>query len=174
MTNRDRNLIRRDTYSDDSHYGHVRHCTDLSLSQDIIYGSISLILYNEDYWNDTIRYWLCGIDYYYTLNADNSQDEDDDTEDSNDQQISINISIPLDAFMPSTYVTYNMNSAKDGDTTHTVGLTEQRWQRKISHRAFKQLTPLKIRPEVIIPSPMVSISPLTYGAFRAHRRRPRR
>ncbi|MDI8107079.1 fimbria/pilus outer membrane usher protein, partial [Salmonella enterica subsp. enterica serovar Anatum] len=42
-------------------------------------------------------------------------------QDSNDQQISINISIPLDAFMPSTYATYNMNSAKDGDTTHTVG-----------------------------------------------------
>ncbi|KJT00525.1 putative fimbrial outer membrane usher protein SthC, partial [Salmonella enterica subsp. enterica serovar Heidelberg str. RI-11-013193] len=123
-----------DTYSDNSHYDHVRNRTDLSLSQDIIYGSISLTLYNEDYWNDThttslgIGYnntWhnvSYGINYSYTLNADNSQDEDDDTEDSNDQQISINISIPLDAFMPSTYATYNMNSAKDGDTTHTVGL----------------------------------------------------
>ncbi|ELX2248478.1 fimbria/pilus outer membrane usher protein, partial [Yersinia enterocolitica] len=101
-----------------------RNRTDLSLSQDIIYGSISLTLYNEDYWNDThttslgIGYnntWhnvSYGINYSYTLNADNSQDEDDDTEDSNDQQISINISIPLDAFMPSTYATYNMNSAK--------------------------------------------------------------
>lgn len=123
-----------DTYSDNSHYDHVRNRTDLSLSQDIIYGSISLTLYNEDYWNDThttslgIGYnntWhnvSYGINYSYTLNADNSQDEDDDTEDSNDQQISINISIPLDAFMPSTYATYNMNSAKDDDTTHTVGL----------------------------------------------------
>ncbi|MCD3069573.1 fimbria/pilus outer membrane usher protein, partial [Salmonella enterica subsp. enterica serovar Enteritidis] len=42
-----------DTYSDNSHYDHVRNRTDLSLSQDIIYGSISLTLYNEDYWNDT-------------------------------------------------------------------------------------------------------------------------
>ncbi len=82
-----------DTYSDNSHYDHVRNRTDLSLSPRRIYGSISLTLYNEeDYWNDThttslgigystwhnvkaMAYWL-----FLLTNADNSRDEDDDTE----------------------------------------------------------------------------------------------
>ncbi len=63
-----------------------------------------------------------GINYSYTLNADNFRMKTTIRKTVMHQQISINISIPLDAFMPSTYATYNMNSAKDGDTTHTVGL----------------------------------------------------
>ncbi|MDI4740292.1 hypothetical protein MJN54_33950, partial [Salmonella enterica subsp. enterica serovar Kentucky] len=40
-------------------------------------------------YNNTWHNVSYGINYSYTLNADNSQDEDDDTEDSNDQQISM-------------------------------------------------------------------------------------
>ncbi|VDZ81048.1 outer membrane usher protein [Salmonella bongori] len=54
-----------DTYNDNNHDDHVKNRTDLSLSQDIIYGSISVSLYNEDYWNDTHTTSL-GIGYNNT------------------------------------------------------------------------------------------------------------
>lgn len=127
-----------DSYDDDDDYQpeHEKDRTDVSVSQDIGYGSISLSLYNEAYWNDKHTTSLSvgynnsyndisyGINYSYTMNADHSQDDndDEDQDDANDQQLAVNISIPLDKFLPSTFATYNMNAAKEGGTTHTAGL----------------------------------------------------
>ena len=119
---------------DDDNQQHEKDRTDVSVSQDIGYGAVSLSLYNEAYWNDKHTTSLSigynnsynnisyGINYSYTINADHSQDDDADQENSNDRQLALNISIPLDKFLPSTYATYNMNAAKEGGTTHTVGL----------------------------------------------------
>ncbi|WP_162866049.1 fimbria/pilus outer membrane usher protein, partial [Klebsiella pneumoniae] len=39
-----------------------------------------------------------------------------------DQQIALNVSVPLEKFLPRTWANYSMNHSKNNGTTHNVGL----------------------------------------------------
>jgi outer membrane usher protein len=114
------------------HTGRRRNRTELSLSQDVIYGAVSASYINENYWDrsrmssvslgynnnwESISY---GFSYTYSLNA--SDDNTGGTSD-NDQQFSFNVSIPLEKFLPSASVSYNMSSSKNGPSTYNVGVS---------------------------------------------------
>ena len=107
--------------------------TELSVSQDIVYGSLAVSVINESYWNnrkmtsaslsynnswDSVTY---GLNYTYNINSDDTDSHSGHQE--NDQQFTFNITVPLDKFLPSSSVTYSMNSSKSGPTTHNVGVS---------------------------------------------------
>jgi outer membrane usher protein len=95
-------------------------------------GSLSLSLIKEDYWNDardmrsiTAGYnnsWN-GISYSvnYSYNRNTTSDDYEKVYQS-DQILSLNISVPLDKWMPNTWASYSANSQKSGGTTHSLGL----------------------------------------------------
>lgn len=106
--------------------------TEFSVSQDIVYGSLSANLVNESYWNNKkessigLSYnnsWngiSYGFNYSYNINSESSEGEPEGNE--NDQQFSFNISVPLDKFLPSATATYGMNSSNTGPATHNIGV----------------------------------------------------
>lgn len=130
------------TYDDDNHVGHSKNRTEITISQDIVYGSIAASYINEHYWDKSkmssvsVSYnnsWhgiTYGFSYTYSLNnddyntsndGDNSDDDDDNNHD--DRQFSFNVSIPFDKFLPGSFVNYSLNSAQHGATTHNVGIS---------------------------------------------------
>lgn len=120
------------SYDDGDYSNRRKSRTELSLSQDVVYGSLSANLVSDDYWNNkkessvSLSYnnsWngiSYGFNYSYNINSENSEGEAD--EDENDQQLSFNISVPLDKFLPSATASYSMNTSKNGPTTHNVGM----------------------------------------------------
>lgn len=124
------------TYNEDNHTGHIKDRTEFTLSQDIVYGSISASYVREHYWDQvtmssvSIGYnnnWQgisYGLSYTYSLN--NVQDDDDNSEDGNnrnDRLFSLNVSIPLDKFLPGSYANYSLNNSQHGATTHNIGVS---------------------------------------------------
>ncbi|MCE0798786.1 fimbria/pilus outer membrane usher protein [Buttiauxella sp. S04-F03] len=117
-------------YDDSDDNKRRKNRTELSIAQDIIYGSLSANLVHESYWNNKkessvslsynnscngISY---GLNYSYNISAENSEGEHDE----NDQQFSFNISVPLDKFLPSATATYSLNTSKNGPATHNIGM----------------------------------------------------
>lgn len=95
-------------------------------------GTLSLNAINEDYWNSDRKMRSLGVGYSnnwagvtwslnYSYNR-NTIDQENDKVYDEDQVFSLNISVPLDRWLSSSYATYNMNTSKRGDTSHTVGL----------------------------------------------------
>ena len=111
-----------------------RNRTEATVDQSLgdRFGSLTLSLVKENYWNSpqsmtslSLGYnnsWN-GISYgiNYGLNK-NTWDENNDDDDNGDEQtIAFNVSVPLDRWMGNTWVNYNLNNSKH-DTTQNVGL----------------------------------------------------
>lgn len=118
-----------DSYQNDVISGRRRNRTEISLTQDIVYGSVSGSYINENYWdkgrttslslsyNNSWNGISYGFNYVYNLNQSN---ENSSSHRNDDRQFSFNISIPLDKYLPDTSVSYSMNSSKRGPTTYNV------------------------------------------------------
>lgn len=123
------------THSSDASAPQQRRArTEASIDQTLGegWGSVTLSLVKETYWSQSqdmtsmsVSYnnsWH-GISYSlsYSMNK-NSQDNGDFGESvSNDKQLSLNVSVPLDRWMHNTWATYNLNNTKDG-TTQNMGI----------------------------------------------------
>ena len=109
-----------------------RNRAELTMSQIIgqNLGSLMLSAVREDYWNSgkTMESYSAGynnswksitygITYTYSKNGSN-----DRTRYDKDQQIALNISVPLEKLLPRTWASYSMNASKNNGTTHSVGL----------------------------------------------------
>lgn len=113
--------------------------TEISVNQNLweSAGSISMSLINQDYWNTgrsmrsiTWGYnnsWAgisYGLNYTYNENSTVNQNDNKGRIYDRDQIVAFNISVPLSIWMPksNTYVSYNLNTSKKGNTSHSVGL----------------------------------------------------
>jgi outer membrane usher protein len=114
-----------------------RNRMELTMSQTLggNAGSLMLSGVSEDYWNSgrtmqsmSVGYnngWNginYGITYTYTKNG-SSTGSGKETYYDKDQQLALNVSIPLDKFLPQSWANYNMNTSKENGTTHNVGLS---------------------------------------------------
>lgn len=131
-----------DTYSDSSVMNNRRrNRAELTLSQSLggNLGSLTISAVKEDYWKSTEsmasyslaynNYWhgiSYGVTYSYNKNSLSSDNYDRSKNQKNtytsDQVLAINISIPLDKFLPQTWANYNMNASKSNGTTHSMGI----------------------------------------------------
>lgn len=104
-----------------------------TLGQDL--GTLMLSTVREDYWNSgrTMASWSLGynngwrginygVTWTYSKNG-SSTGRGDQTYYDKDQQLALNISIPLDKFLPQTWANYSMNDSRSSGTTHSVGLS---------------------------------------------------
>jgi outer membrane usher protein len=126
-----------DSYGDDNALqDRRRNRAELTISQSLGsgFGALTGSAVKEDYWNQdksmesySVGYnnsWngiSYGINYSYNKNS-NAQGSDDNKTYDKDQIFAFNISIPLDKFLSNTYASYGLNTSKEGNTTHTVGL----------------------------------------------------
>ncbi|MDK9550880.1 fimbria/pilus outer membrane usher protein [Lelliottia sp. V89_10] len=103
------------------------------LGQDL--GTLMLSTVREDYWNSnrTMGSWSLsynngwrginyGLAWTYSKNG-SSTGRGDQTYYDKDQQLALNVSIPLDKFLPRSWANYSMNASKKNGTTHSVGLS---------------------------------------------------
>ncbi|MHA0872090.1 fimbria/pilus outer membrane usher protein [Enterobacter pasteurii] len=126
-----------DDYSDNSALqNRRRNRAELTMSQNIgqNLGALTLSAVREDYWNSdkTIASYGAGynnawqsVNYgiTYTCSKNGSTDSySRTTRYSKDRQIALSVSIPLEAFLPRTWVNYSINASKNNGTTHSVGL----------------------------------------------------
>ncbi|MDY1038554.1 fimbria/pilus outer membrane usher protein [Lelliottia sp. CFBP8978] len=125
-----------DTYSDDHALpSHNRSRQELTLSQNLgkNAGSLSANVVAEDYWdsNQTMKSISLGynnswhdISYSinYSYNRNTSSSGNDDVTYDHDQVVTLNISVPLDHFLPNTYASYGLNTSQQGSTSHNVSL----------------------------------------------------
>lgn len=126
-----------DSYGDDNALqDRRRNRAELTISQSLGsgFGALTGSAVKEDYWNQdksmesySVGYnnsWngiSYGINYSYNKNS-NAQGSDDNKTYDKDQIFAFNISIPLDKFLSNTYASYGLNTSKEGNTTHNVGL----------------------------------------------------
>ena len=113
-----------------------RNRAELTMSQHLgeSYGTVMLSAIRENYWNSAKTLASLSLGYNnawnsvsygiaYTYSKNGSTDSNGmviryDT----DRQIALNISVPLDAFLPRTWASYGMNSSRNASTTHSLGL----------------------------------------------------
>lgn len=113
-----------------------RNRMELTMSQSLgaDLGSLMIGAMREDYWNNgkTMESYSTGynnswggvnfgITYTYSKNGA-TDGYSESTRYDKDQQIALNVSVPLERFLSGTWVNYAMNSSKNNGTTHTVGL----------------------------------------------------
>jgi outer membrane usher protein len=108
-------------------YQHMRDKTDLSLSQNIKVGYLSVSYSSSTYYNKQ-RLTSLGLGYSSNWNAIsyginvNYNKQFMNNSVSTDRQVAVNISVPLDYFSHSTSVNYNMVSSKNNQTSNNVSL----------------------------------------------------
>lgn len=114
-----------------------RNRAELTLSQNLgsSAGSLSGSIIRENYWNSgkTMESWSLGYNnawhgVAYGINYTVSHNSDDNGKSGgkiydNDRQISVNMSIPLESLLSHTRANYSMNTSKQGNTRHSVGLS---------------------------------------------------
>ncbi|MBE4852845.1 fimbrial biogenesis outer membrane usher protein [Enterobacter cloacae complex sp. P40RS] len=126
-----------DNYSDNSALqNRRRNRAELTMSQNIgqNLGALTLSAVREDYWNSdkTIASYSAvynnawqsvnyGITYTFSKNG-STDSYSRTTRYGKDRQIALSVSIPLEAFLPRTWVNYSINASKNNGTTHSVGL----------------------------------------------------
>ncbi|MEX5986165.1 fimbria/pilus outer membrane usher protein, partial [Enterobacter hormaechei] len=126
-----------DSYGDNSALqDRRRNRAELTMSQNIgqNLGSLMLSAVREDYWNSgkTMESYSAGynnawnsvtygITYTYSKNG-STDSYGHTTSYDKDQQIALNVSVPLEKFLPRTWANYSMNHSKNNGTTHNVGL----------------------------------------------------
>ncbi|HAU3223462.1 TPA: fimbrial biogenesis outer membrane usher protein [Salmonella enterica subsp. houtenae] len=127
-----------DTWRDDESQNNNdrrRNRAELQLNQSIgaSLGSLSLNAISEDYWNSDRKMRSLGVGYSnswggvtyninYSYNRNTTDSDDSDKIYDEDQVFSLSINIPLDRWLSHSYATYNLNTSKRGNTSHTVGL----------------------------------------------------
>lgn len=126
------------SYSNDSVIiDHRRNRMELSMSQSLgaDLGSIMIGAMREDYWNNgkTMESYTAGynnswggvnVGVTYTYSKNGSADGySESTRYDKDQQVALNISIPLERFLAGTWANYAMNSSKNNGTTHSMGVS---------------------------------------------------
>ncbi|MGB7801540.1 fimbria/pilus outer membrane usher protein [Buttiauxella sp.] len=127
-----------DTYSDsDFRDDRRRNRAEMTLSQTLgkSMGALTLSAIREDYWNINKTMESYGASYNnawnsvsYSLNYTWSKNSTANGSNSgkmytNDQLVSLNISVPLSNFLPNSWANYNMTTSKQGNTTHNVGVS---------------------------------------------------
>lgn len=114
-----------------------RNRAELTVSQSLggSFGALSLSAVREDYWNSdkSMESWSAsynnswkGISYglSYTLSKNGSAGNyGNSTSYDKDQMVALNLSIPLERFLPNTWASYSMNNSKNSGTTHSVGIS---------------------------------------------------
>ncbi|WP_426448827.1 fimbria/pilus outer membrane usher protein [Siccibacter colletis] len=114
-----------------------RNRAELTVSQSLggSLGALSLSAVREDYWNSnkSMESWSAsynnswkGISYglTYTLSKNGSAGNyGNSTSYEKDQMVALNLSIPLEKFLPNTWASYSMNNSKNSGTTHSVGIS---------------------------------------------------
>lgn len=134
-----------DTWRDDDWQNTTdrkKNRAEIQLSQNLWEndGSVSLNAISQDYWNSDRKMRSIGVgysnswngityslNYSYNRNTNASDDSNNNGHDSTktyeeDQIFSLNINIPLDYWLKNSWASYNLNTSKQGDTSHTVGL----------------------------------------------------
>lgn len=114
-----------------------RNRAELTVSQSLGqgFGSLTASAVRQDYWNsvrasesysvgytNSFKGVSYGLSYTHARNTMGTGSERGKIYDRDDL-FALNISVPLSNFMPSTWVSYNMNSSKRGNTTHSVSLS---------------------------------------------------
>ncbi|AVH16192.1 fimbrial biogenesis outer membrane usher protein [Enterobacter sp. SGAir0187] len=126
-----------DSYGDSSALSdRRRNRAEMTVSQNMgaNFGSLSLSAVKEDYWNSGQsmesysagynNYWggiSYGLTYTYSKNG-SAGSYGSKTSYDKDQILALNVSIPLEKFLPQTWANYSMNSSKNSGTTHSVGI----------------------------------------------------
>lgn len=105
-----------------------RSKTQLSISQSLAnYGSFYVSGYQQDYWaqkgyerslssgyNISHKGVSYSLNYSYIQSAGNN---------SNDQQLSVSVQVPLDKLLPNSWATFSARSSKGGDASQNVGVS---------------------------------------------------
>jgi outer membrane usher protein len=113
-----------------------RNRAELTLSQSLGRGagSLSFSVVTEDYWNSAKPMQSLSLGYNndwrsisYGLTYSDSQHgspggAESSSRNGHDRQLAVNVSVPLDKFLPQTWASYSMNTSKSNGTTHTLGL----------------------------------------------------
>lgn len=119
--------------------GRERNRFDVTISQTLPFGTLSLTMYDASYWNSqhadslnlgfssTLGPVSYSLNYAHTKNVDGGYGNDSDEYDD-DNVFSLNFSVPFSAFSnseaaQSISANYSMNSSKHGDTTHNIGIS---------------------------------------------------
>ncbi|MBS3045959.1 fimbria/pilus outer membrane usher protein [Enterobacter mori] len=127
-----------DTYGDDSStQNRRRNRAELTISQTLgeTLGALTASAVREDYWqqdktmesygvgyNNSWHGISYGLNYTYSKNSDANGTSGDKIYDK-DQIFALNVSVPLDKFLSNTWANYSLNTSKQGNTTHTVGMS---------------------------------------------------
>lgn len=127
-----------DSYSDQTvNPERRRNRAETSLSQTLgkNFGAITITAIREDYWsiNKTMESYGANynnswngisysLGYTYSKNSTANGSSGGRIYDK-DQQLSLSLNVPLDYFMPKTWASYGMNTSKQSNTTHTVGIS---------------------------------------------------
>ncbi|MFK3658911.1 fimbria/pilus outer membrane usher protein [Scandinavium sp. NPDC088450] len=127
-----------DTYSDKTVIpDRRRNRMELSVSQALgnELGSLMLSAVREDYWhsgqamksysagyNNAWRGISYGLTYTWSQNG-TSSGSGSQTSRQNDRQLALNISVPLEKFLPNSWANYSLNNSKNGGTTHQIGVS---------------------------------------------------
>ncbi|STD18643.1 P pilus assembly protein, porin PapC [Enterobacter asburiae] len=96
------------------------------------WGSVTLSLVKESYWSQSQDMTSLSVNYNnswhgvsyslsYSVNKNNDDMDEDGKSISYDRQIGLNVSVPLDRWLPNTWANYSLNNSKDG-STHNLGL----------------------------------------------------
>lgn len=96
------------------------------------FGSLTLSLVKENYWNASQGMTSLSLGYNnawhgisyglsYGLDKNTRDGSDDNNEKTSEQTLAFNVSVPLDRWLSNTWVNYNLNSTRH-DTTQSVGL----------------------------------------------------
>ncbi|MEH0886011.1 fimbria/pilus outer membrane usher protein [Enterobacter sp. UNJFSC 003] len=97
-----------------------------------VFGSLTLSLVKEDYWNTNQSMTSMNLGYTnswhgisyglsYGLDKNTRDGSDSDNEKTSEQTIAFNVSVPLDRWLSNTWANYSLNTSKH-DTTQSVGL----------------------------------------------------
>lgn len=89
------------------------------------WGSLNVNASQQDYWDLDGYERTIGVGYsnslgraMYSLNYSQTATPESDT----DRQIALSVSLPLDAWMPNAYASYNVNQSRHGPTSHQAGI----------------------------------------------------
>lgn len=119
--------LKSDNHEDDWQFQYQkRNRLQASINQTLLGSSLYLTGYQQDYWNTgrkerslssginrTIGSTSVHLAYSYSKNNDSGSD----------RMISFGISVPLSAWLPKSWATYNISNSKNGDTQQNLGLS---------------------------------------------------
>ncbi|WP_313081894.1 fimbria/pilus outer membrane usher protein [Atlantibacter sp.] len=118
------------TYSDNqdewSFNYNKRSRIQASISQSVLESSVYLNGYQQNYWNtDRIEKSLsAGINStIYGINVNLAYSYSKTSNSPSDQMVSFGFSVPLSNFLPKSWASYNLSSAKNGATNQHIGLS---------------------------------------------------